>query len=201
MNRIALTFDDGPSRWTEPVLDVLAEHGARATFFVIGRFAETHPELVRRIAAEGHEVGNHTWSHPRLARDCDDGQVEAELQRTNDLLTSILGTAPHRFRAPYHDVDERVVAVAAKLGLEQTGASVAIPDWHPTARAPLVAAMVLQRAVPGAVVGLHDGVPPDELDRATRDVTAAAVAAFVPTLLDRGFACVTVSELLSGADR
>ena len=199
MSRIALTFDDGPSRWTEPILDVLARHGARATFFLIGSFAEAQADLVRRIAADGHEVGNHTWSHPRLARDCDDARVREELRRTNEVLERILGQPPRRFRAPYHDVDARVEAVAAGVGLAHTRSTVAAPDWHASARSALIVTIVLQRVAAGAVVGLHDGVPPDEGEGVSREATVAAVEKLVPTLIERGFDCVTASELLGGA--
>jgi peptidoglycan-N-acetylglucosamine deacetylase len=200
MSRIALTFDDGPSLWTEPILDLLAAHGARATFFLIGSIAEAQADVVRRIAAEGHEVGNHTWSHPHLARDCDDAHVRDELRRTNELLERIVGERPRRFRAPYHDVDPRVEALAADVGLAHTTSTVAAPDWHSAARAALIVTIVLQRVTPGAVVGLHDGVPPDEAVGVTREATVAAVAKLVPTLIDRGVECITAAELLGGAD-
>ena len=199
MARVALTFDDGPSRWTDPILDVLAANEARATFFLIGSAVEAHPEVVRRIAAAGHEVGNHSWSHPHLASECDDSRVEEELRRTNDVLASVVGTPPRRFRAPYHDVDARVEAVAARLGLEQTTSTVAAPDWHASARSAFIVTIVLQRIRPDAIVGLHDGVPPDEGDGCTRDATVAAVAKLVPTLRERGFEFVTASELLGTA--
>ena len=198
MTPVALTFDDGPSEWTERILDVLAAHGARATFFVVGSVAERRSDMVSRVAAAGNEVGNHTWSHPHLARECDDTRVLDELKRTSDLVEEILGVPPRRFRAPYHDVDARVEGVAASIGLEHTRTTVAAPDWHPAARSAFISTMVLQRVGPGAVIGLHDGFPPDEVDGATRDATVAAVATLVPTLLDRGFECVTASALLCG---
>lgn len=113
--RIGLSFDDGPSAWTNPILELLAGHGVRATFFLVGSIVERNEDLVRRISAEGHEVGNHTWSHPKLARDCDDERVRSELARTNDLLEQILGAPPALFRAPYYNRDARVDAIAAEL--------------------------------------------------------------------------------------
>jgi peptidoglycan/xylan/chitin deacetylase (PgdA/CDA1 family) len=196
--RVALTFDDGPARWTEPILAVLAEHGARATFFVIGSMAERDPDLVRRAAAEGHEVGNHTWSHPALARECDDARVRDELARTNDVLESILGVRPRRFRAPFYDVDERVEAVAATLGLVHTRGDLRPPDWHERATAALTIAFVLRQVGPDTVVGLHDGIPPSELELGgTRRPTVDAVAAMVPRLVQAGYELVTASELLA----
>src|SRR3954471_7121132 len=97
-SRIALTFDDGPSGWTEPILELLRDHGARATFFLVGGVAQQHADLTRRIADEGHELGNHSWSHPALAAECDDQRVHEELERTNSAIAEIVGRRPHRFR-------------------------------------------------------------------------------------------------------
>lgn len=200
MARVALTFDDGPSAWTEPILDILAAHGAHATFFVIGSLAERRADVLRRIVAEGHEVGNHSWSHPHLARDCDDERVRLELGQTNDVVESILGFRMRRFRCPYYDVDDRVEAVAALLGLKHTPGTLTPPDWRTTARSGFLATLVLQLVRPDTIVGLHDGIPPTEgADRvATRAATVEAVATFLPRLCERGFECVTASMLLDG---
>ena len=196
--QIALTFDDGPAVCTEPILATLRAHGARATFFLIGSVAEQQPDLVRRIADEGHEIGNHSWSHPALARECNDERVREELQRTNDVLAAILGAPPKRFRAPYYDVDDRVEMVAATLGLSHTRGDICPPDWHPGTKAAMIAALVLPQIESGMIVGLHDGIPPaTRTPGGTRQATADAIAAIVPRLVDRGFALVTASELLS----
>ena len=197
MCRIALTFDDGPSDWTGPILDLLAAYDARATFFVIGSHASDRSDVLRRIVAEGHEVGNHTWSHPRLASDCTDDRVHDELERTNEALTSILGFAPTRFRAPQYDVDDRVCAIAASLGMTHTRGDVRPPDWDPRCTAAFSATLILQQAAPGVVVGQHDGMPPETIDSgADRQATVDAVAVALPRLRERGFECVTASELL-----
>ncbi len=196
--QIALTFDDGPAIWTEPILATLRAHGAHATFFLIGSVAEQQPDLVRRIAGDGHEIGNHSWSHPALARECDDERVRDELQRTNDVLASILGAPPTRFRAPYYNVDARVEAVAATLGLTHTRGDIRPPDWHLGTKAAMIAALVLPQVESGMIVGLHDGIPPGtRTPSGTRQATADAIASIVPRLVDRGFALVTASELLS----
>ncbi len=200
MPRLALTFDDGPASWTEGILDVHSAPRAPATFFVIGSVAERRPETVLRIAAEGHEIGNHTWSHPMLARDCDDAAVRRELERTNELLAGLLGAPPRRFRAPRYDVDERVVAVARELGLEHTHGDVRPPDWDARCTAAFISTLVLQQAQDGTIVGLHDGVAPNELaGEPSRQATLDAIAILVPRLVERGFECVTVETLLGVA--
>jgi peptidoglycan/xylan/chitin deacetylase (PgdA/CDA1 family) len=198
--RIGLSFDDGPSRWTAPILELLAAHGARATFFLVGSIVEQHPDLVRRITNEGHEVGNHTWSHPKLARDCDDERIRAELSRTSELLEDILGTPPALFRAPYYDHDERVDAVAAALGLRHADGHVTPADWHPRFTGGLIASFVLRGITPEAIVGLHDGVPRhDAAPGVTRQPTVDAMALILPALAQRNVACVPVSEIIASS--
>jgi peptidoglycan/xylan/chitin deacetylase (PgdA/CDA1 family) len=202
MTSIALTFDDGPSEWTEPILDLLAAHGVSATFFVIGKNVEQRSDVLRRIAADGHEVGNHTWSHPHLARDCDDAGVLLELERTNEVVESILGTRMRLFRCPYYDVDERIAALAATLGLVHTPGTVTPPDWLPTARGAVIATLVLPLIRAGSIVGLHDGSPPKETidPTLTRAATVQAVAAILPRLGERGYEPVTASALLAASE-
>ena len=98
---LALTFDDGPNpAWTPRLLDILASHDVRATFFLVGRFAQAEPELVRRIAAAGHLIGNHSWSHPNLALTAT-GRIDEELQRTSETLEQITGAPVRYFRPPF----------------------------------------------------------------------------------------------------
>jgi peptidoglycan-N-acetylglucosamine deacetylase len=188
---VALTYDDGPSPEATPaILSCLAEHGARATFFVVGRAVERHPELVARIAADGHEVGNHAYSH-RRGGELDDDDLVAEIRRTSDLVEAAAGRAPALFRPPYGDDRTRSTRLARSLGLRTVLWSVDSGDWRGLPAAE-VAKRVLARARPGAVVLLHDG------GRASQ-VALEATRAVVPTLRDRGFELTTTSELLAAA--
>jgi peptidoglycan/xylan/chitin deacetylase (PgdA/CDA1 family) len=197
-SRIALTFDDGPSEWTGPILELLRDHGARATFFVVGSVAQQHADLIRRIVEEGHELGNHSWSHPALAADCDEERIHEELERTSSAIAEIVGRRPRRFRAPHYSIDERVEAIATRLGLVHTRSDVAPPDWHPRIGAAVTATFILQQLYPGAIVNLHDGIPPGEMGTGqTRQPTVDAVATVLPRLAER-FECVTASDLLDG---
>lgn len=100
-HRVALTFDDGPDPERTPaVLDLLAQRGVRATFFLVGERAETHPELVRRMVAEGHVVGNHSHTHAGLFPLSSLRNTEEELHRTTESLTRITGLRPRLFRPP-----------------------------------------------------------------------------------------------------
>jgi len=197
VSRVALTFDDGPSEWTESILDLLHRHGARATFFVIGSAVDGRDGVVRATADAGHELGNHTWSHPNLLA-CEDERVRDELARTSDRIATVTVTPPSRFRAPHHAVDERIEAIACELGLRHTRSDVAPPDWHARWSAKLTATFVLQQVRDGAVIGLHDGIPPnaDHDVRGSCAPTVEALAAFLPVLVERGYAVVSAGMLL-----
>ncbi|MDR3357558.1 MAG: polysaccharide deacetylase family protein [Desulfovibrio sp.] len=127
-NLCALTFDDGPSCFTPHLLDLLNDYGIPATFFLVGSMAKKSPHIVRRMVAEGHEVGNHTWSHPNLRRISRERKLK-EILRTNDLLTS-LGAQPTCLRPPYGAFDDYTVEVANSLGLSVVLWSVDTRDWR-----------------------------------------------------------------------
>jgi peptidoglycan/xylan/chitin deacetylase (PgdA/CDA1 family) len=191
---LALTFDDGPSEWTPPILDLLQAHAARATFFVLGASADGRGDIVRRAAAEGHELGNHTYSHADPEQLPDD-ELRSELERTGSLLESLVGKRPVHFRPPYAATNYRVADVARGAGLERTVLrSIDPADWSETDGS-AIAAHVLERARPGAIVCLHDGNLPPE--RPSRQPTVDALARIVPELTARGYRLVTVSELLA----
>jgi peptidoglycan-N-acetylglucosamine deacetylase len=191
---IALTFDDGPSEWTPLILDLFKAHGARATFFVLGASTDGREDIVRRAAAEGHEIGNHTFSHPDPEQLADD-VLRDELERAGSLLESLVGRRPMHFRPPYAATNYRVADVARSAGLERTVLrSIDPADWNET-EASTIAAHVLEQARPGAIVCLHDGNLPRE--RPSRQPTVDALSQMVPELRARGYRLVTVSELLA----
>ncbi|WP_165175110.1 polysaccharide deacetylase family protein [Desulfovibrio sp. ZJ369] len=127
-NLCAITFDDGPSRNTPQLLDLLNQYGIPATFFVLGQQAELYPDLVRRIVAEGHEVGNHSFSHPNLRLLAPERKID-EIRRTDAVLRS-LGAAPLFLRPPYGAFDTHTVEAAEALGLSVVLWSVDSRDWQ-----------------------------------------------------------------------
>jgi len=161
---IRLSFDDGPSKWTPQILDVLFEYDVQATFFVIGQHIAAHEETLERMVDEGHTVGNHTWSHPRLT-DLGEDRLHFELKNTQDAFLKLMGFKMHEWRAPYFATDERVDAIAADLGLnpEQTGADVVPDDWMLTDGDEIARRVLHGLSGRGnqGVVCLHDGIPPD----------------------------------------
>ena len=129
-NEIALTFDDGPNpRWTPQLLDTLAAHGVKATFFLIGQYAAQQPELVRRIHAAGHLVGNHTWTHPDLAI-TGKLQTREELTRTSSELEQILGAPIKYFRPPFGSRRPATLRIARELGLIPVMWNAMAYDWN-----------------------------------------------------------------------
>ena len=160
-----LTFDDGPDRLTGDLLDALAEHGRRATFFLVGCQVAARAELVRRIVADGHAVGNHSWDHPSLPS-LTEPEIVGQLRRTSDAIEAVCGLRPAIFRPPYGARDARVDRAAAALGMQTLLWDVDPADWSSPGVEPIAAA--IREAADGEVVLLHDG-------RGDRRQTLAAV--------------------------
>ncbi|MGC2401296.1 MAG: polysaccharide deacetylase family protein [Acidobacteriaceae bacterium] len=127
---LALTFDDGPnSAWTPRLLDLLARHNVPASFFLVGSRAKAEPALVRRLVAEGHLIGNHSWSHPNLAKCCKT-RIHEELVQTNDTLEQITGAPVQYFRPPFGAWRPAVLRTARALGLRTVLWNAMTGDWN-----------------------------------------------------------------------
>ncbi len=150
---VHLTFDDGPHPiYTPQILDILSYYGAKATFFVTGTSVKRYPELIQRIADEGHTLANHTWNHESLA-----GLSQAKLEATINQTQIILGQhATPCIRPPYYSVDEHTAERAARLGLRLVMGTVRTSDWM-LPGADVIARQIYHGAAPGAVIVLHDG--------------------------------------------
>ena len=156
---LALTFDDGPDPdWTPQVLAMLRERGVKATFCMIGAYAEDHPDLVAEIAAEGHTLCNHAWYHEMDLGDWDESEIRANLQRTNDAIQEAApGAEVEYFRQPGGRWTDRVVSVAEDLGMESLHWAVDPRDWDADSESEDISDRVLDRCGPGSVILLHDG--------------------------------------------
>ena len=190
---IALTFDDGPGDWTPAILDLLARHAAHATFFYLGERVRGWANVVRRAVAEGHEPGNHLFSH-RHPQALSDEEIRDEVVRTAVEIERAAGTAASLLRPPYGEEPERVAAIGAELRLGPVVLwSIDPEDWKsPPAEA--IVEQVLEEARAGAIVDLHDGWGRTPRDR---QPTVEALERLLPELRTRGFELVTVSELLA----
>ncbi len=175
-NRVALTFDDGPSPGvTDRVLTELSKRGLHATFFLIGAKVDASPQLARRIVEEGHDVANHTYTHPRLAG-LSDSSVEQQLIRTQEAIARATGITPVWFRPPYGAFRREQGSIASKLGLGVAYWSVDPKDWsQPGSSA--IAQRVLSASQPGSIILLHD----------LHSQTADAVPAIFDGLIERTF--------------
>lgn len=155
--RIAyLTFDDGPTDLlTQPLLDTLARYDARATFFLIGRHAEAHPDLVHAIDRAGHRIGNHSLTHPHPWQ-ISDKRMVAELERTTRLLQDLTGTPPRCMRPPYAEVTGGLRQWCAERQQRMVMWDVMPGDYLQMATAESVARFVLKHVRPGSIIVLHD---------------------------------------------
>ncbi|UVC15477.1 chitooligosaccharide deacetylase NodB [Mesorhizobium onobrychidis] len=182
---VYLTFDDGPNPvWTPEILDLLAQHRVSATFFVIGANVVDQPELIRRMIGDGHEVANHTMTHPDLSR-CEPREVECEIVEANRAIRMACPQATVRyFRAPYGSWTEEALTTSASAGLAALHWSVDPRDWCRPGTDSIVDA-VLAGVRPGAIVLLHDGC--EGTHRDPRDQTVTALSRLIPALHDLGF--------------
>jgi peptidoglycan/xylan/chitin deacetylase (PgdA/CDA1 family) len=184
---IAITFDDGPVVPNTPrLLDMLAARGIKATFFTVGTNVARNPNIVRRIVSDGHELANHTWTHPYLSR-LSDAAVRSELQRSHDAMTSITGVAPRMYRPPYGAITARQKQwIMSEYGYPTILWSVDPQDWK-TKSAATTRSRILAETRPGSIILVHD-------------IHASSIDAMPGTLdglLSRGFRFVTVSQLIN----
>jgi len=181
---IALTFDDGPSRYTLQILDVLVENNSSATFFAVGNRVNMYPQIVERIHNQGSEVAGHSWDHSRLTRLPQD-EIRRQILQTHSAIEAITGPMTKFFRAPFGSYNGTVTQVAEELGFSLIQWSVDPRDWE-TRNADAIFNAVYERVKDGDIVVLHDLLP----------TTANAMERLIPSLIARGFQLVTVSDLL-----
>ena len=183
---IAMTFDDGPSATLTPkLLDLLAAHHIKATFFVIGENVAEHPEIVERAAREGHEIGNHSWSHPNLGKMSEES-VRSQLRRTEDAIKNATGKRPTLMRPPYGSITDREKHwIHDEFGYQIILWDVDPYDWRRPGPA-VVRNRILKETQPGSIVLSHDIHPG----------TIEAMPSTFDALEAKGFKFVTVSELI-----
>jgi len=183
---IAMTFDDGPSATLTPkLLDLLAAHHIKATFFVIGENVAEHPEIVARAAREGHEIGNHSWSHPNFGKMSDES-VRRQLQQTDDAIKNATGKRPTLMRPPYGSITAREKHwIHDEFGYDIILWDVDPYDWKRPGPG-VVRARILKETRPGSIVLSHDIHPG----------TIEAMPSTFDELEAKGFKFVTVSELI-----
>ncbi len=184
---LAMTFDDGPHPVNTPkLLDLLKERNIKATFFLVGERVKMHPEIVRRILAEGHEVANHTWTHPSLVSISDE-KIRSEFQRTADAIWEAAQYRPHLMRPPFGATNKRIEQfVFNEFGYSSITWSVDPNDWRRPG-VQVVANRLIAGAHKGAIMLSHDIHAP----------TIEAMPQVFDTLLAKGYKFLTVSQLIN----
>lgn len=188
---VSLTFDDGPDPKNTPaVLDVLKKHHTPATFFLVGNRAETNPALVKRIAGEGHEIGNHSMSHA----DYNKKEIEFihnDIKQCNDVIHKICGQRPELYRPPggYLSYDLVALTQKEKLKIAYWTYQQDSKDWKPGRKPSQIADHIVKHIKPGQIIILHDG-------SSNGLATAKALDILIPELKDREYKFITMRDLI-----
>ena len=182
---VALTFDDGPGPYTDRLLEILREHRARATFFLIGDKVAADPAAAARIAAAGMEIGNHTWSHPDMTM-LGPQEIVAQFAGTSDAIEATTGQRPTLARTGGGTINDAVLDEAGRQGLAVINWDVVPSDWINDEDVAATRAVLMRQIKPNSVVLLHD----------TFATTVDVVAQFLPVLAANGYHMVTVTEML-----
>ena len=180
---IALTFDDGPGPYTEKLLDILDKYDAKATFFLIGSKVSGQASVVRSIQARGHQLGNHSWSHPELPKLSVD-QIAGEIDRTNEAIRQATGVKPSILRPPYGAVNGVVLEQLRLRNMSSILWSVDTRDWADR-NSQIVCSRAVAGARPGAVILMHD----------IHQTSVNAVPCILSSLKQQGYSFVTIQRL------
>ena len=186
--QIAITFDDGPHPTLTPrILEILERYGVSATFFMVGRNVINYPDAARAVLAAGHEIGNHTFTHGRVAA-LNEATLAEEIGRCEDALEELCEYRPHLFRPPEGALTEALMRCTETGDYRVVLWSLDTRDWE-NKNADEIVACVLQRIKPGDIILMHDYI-------GRKSKTPEALERLLPELLRRGFEPVTVSRLL-----
>ena len=189
VKQIALSFDDGPHpRYTKEILSILKEYGISATFFVIGINAELYPETLKMVADAGCEIGNHTYSHDRLANRSEE-QIRQEIEKCQRVVQELVGIRPVLFRPPQGATSESVKVVSRKMDYDIILWSIDTRDWEHTPKEQIVET-VRSQVKGGDIILMHDYV-------SGSNATCESLRILIPELLSKGYEFVTVSQLIN----
>lgn len=186
---VALTFDDGPSKYTDEILEILKLNNIKATFFFVGNNAGAHRSTVLKAYQDGNIIGNHTYSHANLSH-LNGEDIETELTKNSKIVHRLIGVYPAFFRPPYGACSDKSRRVARNLGLKTIRWSAMVDDYHADRTTSLkIASGIIELVGPGAIIGLHDG-------GGNREKTVEALPIIICELKRRGYEILPLSELL-----
>lgn len=187
--KIAISFDASwGAEYTPTILSILRENKIRTTFFLTGFWIEKYPEIVKKIVAEGHELGNHTWTHPHL-NTLDKEGIKHELERVHAALKGLWGKDPNLFRPPFGEYSDKVIETAGELGYHTIQWSVDSLDWKDLSKQAIVS-RVTGKLHPGAIVLFHNN----------GRYTADALPDIIAFAKENGYEIIPISEILHKGD-
>lgn len=186
---IALTLDDGPSDITPEYLELFHKEDIKVTFFWKGNAVSSRPEIAQRVVAEGHEVGNHSYTHPRFNQISDE-EARKEVIDTQNTIKETTGVTPILFRAPYILYTPKLMEILEETELQPIDCSVGVSDWHPDTTVELIIERATsEKTKAGTIMLMHDWSPK----------SLAALPEIIEDLKAKGYKFVTVSELLAAS--
>jgi peptidoglycan-N-acetylglucosamine deacetylase len=188
---VALTFDDGPhKKYTQEILDILHEYNAKATFFVMGGNAKLYPDLIKKEYAAGHEIANHSFTHPNIAH-TSDVAIQKELTKCSETVNKVIHVYPIVFRPPFGSTSKHANEIINNMGFTVVTWSYMINDYDVNKMTPeIISSSVIKNTRPGAIIVMHDG-------NGNREKTVKALPVILKNLFAKGYKFVTVAELLN----
>ncbi len=196
---VSLTFDDGPNpTYTPQILDVLAEKGATATFFMVGKHVQKYPEVARRVCAEGHEIGNHTFSHREMVTPTKK-TVLKEVNMTDEVIGQVVGVRTRLFRPPRGLISNAVRRILVENGFAIALWTVSAVDWRGYSPKQMVR-RILRHARPGGIILFHDSGALIRSEGGSRVNTVDALPLVIDALRGRGYEIVSLSKMLRDMD-
>ncbi len=183
---ISISFD---AAWgaddTDRLIEILGKYNVKATFFLVGQWVDTYPEEVRKLAEAGHEVMNHSDTHPYFTK-CSTESILKEIETCNDKIEALTGVRPTLIRCPYGDYDDHVINAVRSLGMEPIQWSIDSLDWKESSTAASILERVTSKAAPGGIILCHNDAK----------YTPDALEEILKTLIGEGYTFVPISELL-----
>ncbi|MBE5102078.1 polysaccharide deacetylase family protein [Priestia aryabhattai] len=186
---VALTFDDGPSAYTVPILDILKKYNIPATFFVVGSEVKKFPDIMQRIHREKHAIGNHTWNHPDITT-LSTNELWEEINSTNIQIEKIIGHSPTLFRPPYSSINNKNTKALKKFGMTPVLWNVDSKDWQEKSPSS-IQKNVISGLKKSSLIVMHDG---DQYGSGPRDQIVISLPKIIQYLSEKNYCFITIPK-------